>query len=102
MAKKNKDLLGLSKTLNAELERKSSEKMPAMVFWDVESYQGKYYYLGGQYQSEAGKVTGNASLYLNDTELKQFPFSGNADVLGKLAKDLVFEVQEDLAKNPQK
>ena len=100
--KKNKDLLGLSKTMNAELERKSSEKTPAMVFWDVESYQGKYYYLGGQYQSEAGNVTGNASLYLNDTELKQFPFSGNADALGKLAKDLIFEVQEYLAKNPQK
>ena len=100
--KKNKDLLGLSKTMNAELERKSSEKTPAMVFWDVESYQGKYYYLGGQYQSEAGKVNGNASLYLNDTELKQFPISGSVDALSKLAKELIFEVQDYLVKNPEK
>ncbi len=101
-SKKNKDMLGISKALNAELDRISSEKTPAMVFWDVESYSGKYYYLGGQYQSDAGNVKGNASLYLNDTELKQFPFSGTADALGKLAKDLVFEVQTYLAKNPGK
>jgi len=101
-SKKNKDLLGLSKTFNAELERISSEKTPAMVFWDVESYAGKYYYIGGQYQSVDGKVTGNASLYLNDTELKQFPINGSADALGKLAKDLIFEVQDYLAKNPGK
>ncbi len=96
--KKNKDLIGLSKALNSELERISSEKTPAMVFWDVESYAGKYYYLGGQYQSEEGKVTGNASLYLNDTELKRFPFSGTANSLSQLAKDLIFEVQSHLLK----
>jgi len=100
--KKNKDLLGMSKIFNAELERISSGKTPAMVFWDVESYAGKYYYLGGQYESIEGSLKGNASLYLNDTELKQFPISGSVDALGKLAKDLIFEVQDYLAKNPGK
>ena len=100
--KKSKDLIGLSKALNKELERKSSEKNPALVFWDVESYTGKYYYIGGQYQSVEGKVTGNAFFYLNDTELKQFPFSGSADALGKLAKNLIFEVQDYLRKQSGK
>ena len=100
--KKNKDLLGLTKTLNAELERVSTEKNPSLVFWDVESYAGKYYYLGGQYESIEGSVKGNASLYLNDNELAKFLVSGSVDALSKLAKDLIFEVQEYLAKNPGK
>ena len=100
--KKNKDLLSLSKVVNAELERLSATRAPALVFWDVESYEGKYYYIGGQYQSVEGKITGNVSLYLQDTELTNFPISGSVDALGKLAKDLVFEVQEYLAKNPGK
>ena len=100
--KKNKDLLGLTKTLNAELVRVSTEKNSSLVFWDVESYAGKYYYLGGQYESTEGSVKGNASLYLNDTELTKFPVSGSVDALSKLAKDLIYKVQDYLAKNPGK
>ena len=69
---------------------------------DVESYEGKYYYIGGQYQSLEGKITGNVSLYLQDTELTNFPISGSLDALGKLSKDLVFEVQAYLKQNPPK
>ena len=97
-SRKAKDLLELSPLFNAELERVSAEKNASLVFWDVASYSGKYYYLGGEYQAEGENVSGTAYLYRENEELHTFPFSGSKTGLEKMVKDLVFEVREYLLK----
>ena len=97
--RKAKDLLELSPLFNAELERVSAEKNASLVFWDVASYAGKYYYLGGEYQAVGENISGTAYLYLENEELHTFPFSGSKTGLEKMVKDLVFEVREYLLKN---
>ena len=98
-SRKAKDLLELSPLFNAELERVSAEKNASLVFWDVASYAGKYYYLGGEYQAVGENISGTAYLYLENEELHTFPFSGSKTGMEKMVKDLVFEIREYLLKN---
>ena len=101
-SKRGKDLLEVSAAFNDELNRLSTEKNPSLAFWDIASFSGKYFYLGGEYQEAGDNIAGTVYLYEGNKELHTFPFSGSKANLGKLAKDIVFEVREYLLKNPGK
>ncbi|MFN0035281.1 MAG: caspase family protein [Saprospiraceae bacterium] len=103
VSKEGVDLHDVSKAVNAELEKLAAEQKPTLVFWgDVSSFSGKYYLIGGEYQEVGEKITGTANLYQGRTKLTSFPIEGKKANLSKMAKTLVFDVQEYLMKNPPK
>ncbi|MEO6039439.1 MAG: caspase family protein, partial [Saprospiraceae bacterium] len=86
---KSKDLLHLSTAVNDYLERRATEKDPAIAYWPVEEFNGDHYYLGGQYRQAGETVSGKATLYREDKELASFPFSGDRNGLGGLAEGIL-------------
>lgn len=87
---RGRDLQQLGKAVSQVLDRSSAGGQPQLAFWgSVDEFTGDHYLLSGEYQSEGGRISGQAFVWHKDKELAQFPFEGELGQPEQLAEDLV-------------
>lgn len=84
------DLQQMEKAVSQVLGRSSAGGQPQLAFWgSVDEFTGDHYLLSGEYQSEEGRISGQAFLWRKREKLTEFPFEGELGQLGQLAEHLV-------------
>lgn len=97
-SQRNRDLEGLTRHMNHYLEQLASGKQPALAFWDVETFHGDHYFIGGQYKVAGGAIEGNGTLFHKEEVLGDFSFSGSTGAIEALAEEImekIFEILEN-------
>lgn len=100
-AEKKRDVIGLSKTVALELDKRAAEPNPPIAFWDVDETEGDYFFIGGDFREVDGVLKADVLLYQNADQIARFDFTVaenpvSKEALQKLAEDLVDKVIDTL------
>lgn len=84
----NRDNIRLSGALSRYLEEMTREPQAQMAFWDIDDFQGKYYYIGGTYTLNADQIECKVSVYERNTLVVEFSVQGSTARVEDLAEDI--------------
>lgn len=88
----NRDNIRLSSSLSQYLDEMAREPEAQMAYWDIDDYQGKYYYIGGSYKISGENIDCSVSVYERSDLITEFKLSGSVSNVRNLAQEIVQEV----------
>lgn len=88
----NRDNIRLSSSLSQYLDEMAREPVAQMAYWDIDDYQGKYYYIGGTYKTSGENIECSVSVYERSDLITEFKLSGNTANVKNLVQEIVQKV----------